>query len=251
MNMAVARSYNAMHIGGWSENFITTSVLESLDTRGEEIVWDDLQQRIVWEGYKLTGTAETEYGDIAVLVRVWLTSDVFVDGVAFYEAKRQYFNADGSIKGFLSVKSEQLARLREVTHASNVIFYDVDQGKSQVHIGCVPNIFVDELMRQKLVKEAGRIIHRYGKPFVYSLGENLRGFSVDFSQKVVEDVKGFANSTDAPLVIINAAVGKMNLEPKLSEHCSLLKNYEKVWGASPAVAEDPAPPPGGNEPSPF
>lgn len=251
INSAVARSYNAMKKGGWSENHITTNILESLDLQGEEVVWDDLHQRIVWEGYKLSGSAETQYGDIAVLVRVWLTPDTFVDGVAYYEAKRQYFNSDGSVKGFLSVKSEQLARLRKLTHASNVVFYDVNQEKGQVYIGCVPNIFVDELMNRDLVNGTGRVILRYGRAFVHGLGENLRGFALDFSPNVVEDIKKFSESKFAPLVIINAAIGKINVEPKLSEHCALLQNYERVWGVIRSIAEDPAPRASDNDPRPF
>ncbi len=50
-------------------------------------------------------------GDIAILVKVWLTSEISVEGVAFYEEKKQYFNANGEIEGFKAIDKKQLSRI--------------------------------------------------------------------------------------------------------------------------------------------
>src|SRR5690349_17690626 len=66
--------------GGWREDHISTKMLDALETQGTDLTWTEHSQRTVWEAYKLSGIAEQNYGDIAVLVRVWLTKETYLDG---------------------------------------------------------------------------------------------------------------------------------------------------------------------------
>lgn len=227
INQAVATCFNNYRLGGWNENHITTEVLAAVERIGREIDWEDRPQKVKWEAHKLSGTKEYTFGDIAVLARVWLTGERYLDGVAFYEAKRQYFGKSGTATGFSSINLEQLSRIGAKTNSSHVVLYDADAEKNQVCVTAVPTAFVQELAAANLVPVTGRLIHRYGNIWVTSLGDNLRGFGLDFRREAVAAVKSAAASEDAPLVILSLgiAMNKM-LEPVLDRYCTSLSHYE-------------------------
>ena len=227
----IVDSYASVKHGGWSENYITTRVLGAVERAGTELSWDELNQKIVWEGYKLNGKNETTFGDIAVFVRVRLLDDRYLEGVAFYEAKRQYFDANGKVKGFKAARSNQFLTISESSSSSNVLLYDVDPTKKNACATSVPTKFMNELAEAKY-PFAGRILHRYGENWLSFLGANLKGFGLDFSSDSVQAIKDIAATDDAPFAVMNVAVGKMGLEPTLSPHFSQLPNYEKIWGSA-------------------
>lgn len=237
INSAVAECFLNEHIGGWNENHITTQVLHALENIGTELAWTDQAQNIRWEGYKLTGAQETNFGDIALMVRIWLTSNEFIDGVAYYEAKRQYFNDKGSPDGFKSIDAAQLSRIGANTHASHLLLYDVDQPKSQVCISAVPIRFAEILAKTILARASGRVLHRYGLQWVQTLGNNFRGFELDYSPSAVNAIRTLAKSENAPFALLNVATGMMSLrEPKLDQYCEGLSNYQRTWGNNPSLA---------------
>lgn len=155
INNALATCFNNHHLGGWSENHITTQVMESIECLGLELDWADKPQKVRWEGFKLKSKSETSFGDIAVIVKVWITGDRYVEGVAFYEAKRQFFDDAWKAKGFSTIKQEQLCRISSITHASNVLLYDVDKEERRAYASSVPTVFVNELASAKLAASSG------------------------------------------------------------------------------------------------
>ena len=240
VNSAVAACFCNSQIGGWNENHITTQVLDALQQVGTELAWTDQAQKIRWEGYKLTGVQETNFGDIALIVRVWLTSQEYIDGVAYYEAKRQFFNDKGAPVGFTSIDAAQLSRIGASTHASHLLLYDVDQPKGQVSITAVPTRFAEELAKGVLARASGRVMHRYGQQWIMALGNNFRGFGLDFSTAAVNAIRSMSKSVHAPFALLNVAIGMMNVpEPQLDQYCKSLENYQCSWGiASTPPAED-------------
>ena len=242
-NEALVSCLNSQHLDGWSENHITTKVMESIESLGLEINWTDKAQKVKWEGFKLKGTLETSFGDIAVIVKVWVTSDRFVEGVAFYEAKRQFFDEKWKPKGFSSIKQEQLANIISKTHASNVLLYDVDLEEKTACASAVPTALVDELARAKLAATSGRILHHYGDLWVKFLGNNLLGMHLDFRKESVDEIKKMSCGVDGPLIIINAAVAKMKiLEPKIDNSFINKNLYERLTAPNepePAVKTEP------------
>lgn len=232
VNAEIWKSYASEKLGGWSENYITTRVLGAIEDVGTELVWEGLNQKIAWEGYKLTGANETKYGDIAVFVRVSLLNDRFIEGVAFYEAKRQYFDRQGEVEGFKSVKAEQFSRISRASSASNVLLYDVDPRTKRAYAGSIPTEIMKELTEAGYVAVAKRAVHGYGESWLSFLGANFKGFGLDFAEAAVQSVKELAQTADAPFTIMNVAVGKAGQNPSLNPYFSQLPNYEQVWGLS-------------------
>ncbi|MBY5929287.1 hypothetical protein KUV86_09230 [Halomonas sp. DP8Y7-3] len=227
-SVALAQCYNTTHIDGWNENYITTKILEAIESIGLEIDWSDKPQKVKWEGFKLRGSSENKFGDIVVIVRVWVTSDRYVDGVAFYEAKRQFFREGDFPIGFSSLKTEQLSRIRENTYASNILLYDVDVKKKTAFASSVSMPIVKELAEAKLANTYGRDWHCYGEPWVVSLGDNFLGLHLDFREKVVAEVKASADTYRKPAFILNASVGlSSTLEPHLDN--SFVNNNYEHW----------------------
>ncbi|EJN6960581.1 hypothetical protein ACPV30_04105 [Photobacterium damselae] len=226
-SQALAECYNTSHIDGWNENYITTSLLKSLEKIGLEIDWTDKYQKVKWEGFKLRGNPEFEFGDIAVVVRIWVTSERYVDGIAFYEAKRQFFRDNNSPIGFSSLKIDQLSRIHEYTHASNVLLYDVDISEETALASSVAMPFVKELAEANLASSSGRILHHYGEPWVTSLANNLLGLHLDFREDVVESIKNSTDTYRKPKFILNASVALSKvLEPKLDNSFVNKNDYE-------------------------
>ncbi|WP_199026902.1 hypothetical protein [Ralstonia sp. ASV6] len=203
----------------WDENIISAGLLGRLEEIGQDITWTEHKQRTVWEGCKLAGTPEENYGDIAVLVTVWLKEYLAIEGVAFYEAKRQYFD-NGKPTGFKQLGAAQLSKISKATTASHVLLYDHDGATSGITTA-VPTAFVRELLvardAKKVATPLSQELHAYGLPWMQRLGNNLRGFDLDFSDQAVKDVKQYVEEHSAPMVLLNAAttyIPQLTLELK-------------------------------------
>lgn len=203
----------------WNENVISAGLLWCLEKIGRDITWKGHAQRTVWESYKLAGKPEQNYGDIAVFVTVWLKEDVSLEGVAFYEAKRQYFDG-GKATGFKMLEAKQLSKISKATAASHVLLYDHD-GEETGIATAVPTPFIRELLRARDAKGLStpfaQELHGYGLPWVQRLGNNLRGFDLDFSEDAVRKVKEYVEEDRAPMALLNVAtthVPGMTLELK-------------------------------------
>lgn len=226
---ALETCYNNSHIDGWSENHITTNVLESLESIGLVIDWSDKPQKVKWEGFKLRGHSEYEYGDIAVVVRVWITSDRYIDGVAFYEAKRQFFRDDSRPIGFSSLKTEQLSRIHSHTHSSSVLLYDVDIEQGRALSTSVTMPFVRELAAAKLADSSGRVLHSYGEPWVVSLANNFLGLNLDYREEAIDEIKHSTESYRKPNFILNAAVALSDLVEPAIDNSFINNNDYEHW----------------------
>ncbi len=120
---AVKKCMSRVAHGFWQENAITGELLSSLESIGTDINWTGKSLRTVWKALKLSVPAETKFGDIAVNVRLWVNEWQHIDGVVFYEAKRQYFK-DGVPAGFKSIQDGQLRKIAKNTGACNAVLYD-------------------------------------------------------------------------------------------------------------------------------
>lgn len=238
---AIIQCFNSATSGGWLENHITTEVIEAISAAGTDLSWSNCRQRVQWQAYKLSGKCETSYGDIAILVKVWLGPSMYVEGVAFYEAKKQYFK-DGKLAGFRAIKTEQLFKINQNTPTSQVILYDSggDQGP---RVTTIPTSFAHAFADAGMEGINGNLLHHYGRPWVVALGNNFRGFELDYSAHAVDTIKQFAQQNQLPFVI-NAEVAALpNIDLELGELPSFLTGYSQIAGDAPTSAPDPAPTP--------
>lgn len=213
----------------WSENYITTRMLIALLGFGQNIKWTSMPQRIKWDSFKLKGKTETEFGDIAFVMKIMLTSELFLEGVVFYEAKRQYYDEQCNPLGFKSIKQEQLTRIQEITSASNILLYDVDIKKESASAFSLPTVFVEKIISEAPLAVPGRILTYYGNPWVKSLSENLSGFGLDYSPDAVNKMKEIINSTDKPLHVITASTSMQGIiEPELDHSFIPMDSYENL-----------------------
>lgn len=223
------KCYSNKDLGGWDENYITTQMLIALKSLGLELTWDDKPQKVKWECHKLKSHLENQYGDIAVIVKIWLTQEYFVEGVAFYEAKRQYFNDTHQPQGFNAIKLEQLLKISELTHASHILLYDVDPHQNQSAASSISTTIAKEFCQNKMINVIGRLLHRYGEPWVVSLGNNLLGLHLDFCKESVESIKELSFSSNPPAFIFNSTVGLNNLLEPILDNTFINNNFYDNW----------------------
>ncbi|RUR87267.1 hypothetical protein PB16LOC_04522 [Pectobacterium versatile] len=212
----LSESFNNQQQDSWSENHITTRMLMALLDIGQDIKWTSMSQRVKWDSFKLKGKRETELGDIAFFMKVMLTSEVYLEGVVFYEAKRQYYDEEHCALGFNSIKLEQLTRIQKITNSSNILLYDVDIKNEIAGAFALPTIFVEKIINEAPLAVPGRILTHHANPWVKSLAENFSGFGLDYSQGAVSKMKGILKSSEQPLHIINASASMLGIiEPEL------------------------------------
>ncbi|MHA4868693.1 hypothetical protein ACXZ1M_13435 [Duganella sp. PWIR1] len=205
-------------ISGWQEDYITTRLLSVLKRTGTELSWDDAGQKTTWQAFKLRGLSERKFGDIALLVRVYLGPADFLEGVAFYEAKRGYYGPHGHPQGFLALRPAQLSAIHQTTHAGHVLFYEVQSNPTKGYEGiatAVPTAFVNKLRQDDAVRHAARL-RSLGRPWIENLGANMRGFNLDFSPDAVNAIKRAADSLRPPSVVLQVAISTVpSMNPKL------------------------------------
>lgn len=238
----LSESFNNHQQDSWSENYITTRMLLALLGIGRDIKWTSMSQRVKWDSFKLKGTKETELGDIAFFVKIYMTSKIYLEGVVFYEAKRQFYDEKNRAIGFNSIKLEQLTRIQKVTSASNVLLYDVDVENECGGAFVLPTIFVEKIIREAPLAVPGRVLTHYCNPWVKSLAENLSGFGLDYSQDAVNKMKEILKTSEQPLHIINASANMLGIiEPELDNSFVPLDSYESLISSPTPNPTTPGP----------
>jgi len=118
----------------WDENYITRSLLKVLRTEFKDIEIRSLNYPIhILHGgaYKLTGTQERDFGDIAIIFLFRLISGKEFYGCAFLEAKKRDMNSPK----FPAVKTKQLQRILSSAGTARLLLYDTDLSVPSVPVG--------------------------------------------------------------------------------------------------------------------
>lgn len=222
--------------GCCNENYITADILRSIVKSHRKINWLDKKKYTLWDCYKLNGNKETSYGDIAVIVRIYISDDDYIEGVAFYEAKTQILK--NGIMTFSSIDDEQIKRVSEKTSASNFVFYSLGNNEEYPSANYMPTALLSSL----LSKESGeskvtkRDVYKYGKSWVYGLADNFIGFGLDFDYHNVNLIKNSFNflNEESPSIVIDLRVTDKIIEvdklPIHSDYISLfsLNSFNKL-----------------------
>jgi hypothetical protein len=214
----------------WKEDTITGTFLPRLRSRLPEVNLYGLRYplTIKWEFYKLHGTAETQHGDIGLLVQYLLPNGQILEGAGFLEAKAR----DRNSAKFPQVKFSQLNRIQKKTPLAQLLLYDYNQATV---LDGLEDFFGDRngfYYMDPTYESVAKTTHSPLLPialaigvgkyddslyrFCHSFGHQLtRRFiqmrDLDFSKALIDVVKGFPGKIGAPrhiMVIQISPAGK-------------------------------------------
>ncbi|WP_342625324.1 hypothetical protein [Pseudomonas alkylphenolica] len=220
----------------WSENFITSRILQSLQLYSEPTRWVDEGRISQCDMFKLTGQTEANYGDIAVFVRTWFSSTEFVDGVCFYEAKRQYFEMD-ALCGFSAYSSDQMNRIAEKTGSCHAVLYDIEPEAQETWATTLPIAHLLAFTRHTRVSNGGRGLHYHGVPFIYPVLSNILGQNLEHRKNLVDAIKDWVIRKVKFHFVISCDVWT-DLDFKPTPHFTPGGKYQKIRIASPDKKHD-------------
>lgn len=104
-----------------------------------------------------------------------------MDGVAFHEAKRQYFDDDDKPRGFMALEREQIDRISTSSATARVLLYDWDRANDRGIAGSVPARLA--LAAVEAGVHGGRLLLQLARPWIQDLSNALRGFDLDHRAK--------------------------------------------------------------------
>ncbi|MDR0174525.1 hypothetical protein [Enterobacter sichuanensis] len=109
----------------WDEDFITRSLLSDFRTEFHRfnLIGRDLKSNINWQAYKLKGTFENNFGDIALVVNICYKDGTSINGVAFLEAKKR----DWRKTTFSAMKVTQAKKILKNAPRSQYLLYDYEE----------------------------------------------------------------------------------------------------------------------------
>ncbi|MEK7978571.1 hypothetical protein N5I81_013300 [Klebsiella michiganensis] len=109
----------------WDEDFITLSLLSDLKKalHGVKLIGRSFKSNINWQIYKLKGTYETHYGDIALVININYKDGTSIHGTAFLEAKKR----DWRKTTFSAMKTAQAKRILKNSPFSQYLLYDYEE----------------------------------------------------------------------------------------------------------------------------
>lgn len=193
----------------WDENHITFTILKELTSKvrtfsqGSGLLSGGFPFGISFDAYKASGKTETDFGDIAVMVRFTFPGARKLEGVGLLEAKRAYLDSGR----FDAIKFGQLRSHGGNASSSRVLLYDCEPWNAVFpvlersgffwpshfgsflgcHATCVPTM-------QVLASEnRTRWLHGISVPFSYQLvSRYFNGFDLEYSSVIVNQVKNGA-----------------------------------------------------------
>ena len=241
----------------WNEDWLSRLLIsnlrdilkrfESIPVRRDRVGQLHSESPLLWycsvEIYKLTGAAESSYGDIAVVVR---DEDLSRTGVAFYEAKAEHFS--GRYPAF---KMRQFQRLESGSKSLSLLLYEREEKKvADFDDDYILNsreaefysraskpsrrsrVFPANLARDysspSLIPDMGR---SFGHHFVYGL---MSGRELDYSRPPEKAIKHWVKVTRrASPLVLSVSLSK---NPRAVNSLPFLKNdLFDVWIVGSAV----------------
>lgn len=121
----IRNSINSVSGHEWDEDFITLNLLRDIrkELSGTRLFGRDSRGGIDWEIYKLKGTFENKYGDIALVVNINYKDGTSINGAAFLEAKKR----DWRKTTFGAMNIPQAKRILKNAPRSQYLLYDYEE----------------------------------------------------------------------------------------------------------------------------
>lgn len=203
----------------WNEDHITYTWLKELRHVSSDLTSPFFPKfpktNVAWDAYKIDGRLEEANGDVAFLVKVTFENKNSLTGVAFLEAKRVYDSGR-----YDSLKWAQLKHMTSRSSQHLLLLYDFEEQQvTSSMIGCDhyfddlcllrgTNAIVTPTLYALTVEEKTRALSNIG----YPLSEQIflrffRGFDLDFTQTLVEQVKQGVTGGVKFLVVAHVVMG--------------------------------------------
>jgi hypothetical protein len=233
LEQAIAEAVRDCFPFEWEENHITFSITKALFKKNQIVSLEGLDRpfKILWDVRKLRKPAETDFGDVAVIVRLTTWAGEILEGVGLLEAKRR----DARKNTFSAAKLRQLRQISSKAPSARLMLYDYDNVSS-----CMDNSpiqFDDHFYRRRygsvqpythcvclpvgIAIQQGKFttdLHKFGVPLSYQLvGRYFRGFDLELDPNTVAAVKGNALKNGGARTLLLVGVSTSTAEPTLPD----------------------------------
>jgi len=187
----------------WDEDYITRRILVSLGKMTfSQIKFFNSHNNVFILPFKLTGSTETNFGDIAIVLDIEFKDGDKLKGVAFLEAKKFYEQHNSYHK----VDISQLQRIYDNAPSSKLLLYNnnhitklsdtgLDSGKSSG--GMLPKIpatYTCNINANTAIehKKKDKSLHKLAIPFSYQfVYRYLNGMDLEFSEDAINAALGY------------------------------------------------------------
>lgn len=215
----------------WNEDHITFTLIEKLkeDFQGAEIYGYDYKVRIDWETYKLRGTYEKKFGDIALVINISYKDGSSVNGVAFLEAKKR----DRGKTTFSAMKPKQAETIISNAPRAQYLLYDYEYitnflndsffheevkhyyYKEEVAFPVVPttrSVCVPiNLALAKNYKD--KLLYRHGLPFSIVLSTRyFQGLDLEFDEQSKKVATGFLEKFGLAKFVVKVDISESGIK---------------------------------------
>lgn len=217
----------------WDEDYITRRITVALASlNGTQVEYLTKFQNIFIAAFKQKGKAETNYGDLAIVVDITYADGDNLVGVAFLEAKRRYEKTTE----YKKLDFVQLQRIYDNAPSARLLLYNykpmselaptgldggnVSSGGSGL-LPKLPSTYTSVMPANTAIhlKKKDDSIEKFSIPFSYQLAfRYLFGMELEFDKEKVDAALGNAkNEEDIPLYVIPITVKPGKKGDKLKE----------------------------------
>jgi hypothetical protein len=215
----------------WDEDFITLDLLRNLrrSLSGIQLEGKDCRKNINWQSYKLKGTHETNFGDIALVVNINYKDGTSINGAAFLEAKKR----DWRKTTFGAMRVKQARKILKNAPRAQYLLYDYEDITNFLHTSlhidemrhyysrkdlhfsltpktravCVPLNLADSL------KIKDTLLYRHGTPLSFMLAcRYFQGLDLEFDEASKQVATGFLKKFGLPKYVIKIDITEGDLE---------------------------------------
>lgn len=233
LERTISEVIRTCHPATWDENHITYSLVDHLFKRHkvENIEGFDRPFKIIWDFRKLRRPEETDFGDIAVLVRLTTWASETIEGVGLLEAKRR----DLGRSSFSAAKKSQLKHILGKAPSAQLLLYDYENVTSCMD-NCLslaerhyysyrtyPSGLFTHCVSVPIgvALQCGKYntdLHKFGVPLSYQLcARYFHGFDLETNTQTLAAVKGNVANHGGARVIVLVGISTGNDDPALPE----------------------------------
>ncbi|WP_185696493.1 hypothetical protein [Halomonas sp. YLB-10] len=231
----------------WDEDHITRSLLTRL--RSElgriELLGDDVRSNIHWQAYKLSGTYENRFGDVAILVNIHYKDGEHLEGAAFLEAKRRQRRKTT----FDAMRAQQLNKLLKHAPRAHYLLYDYEDitgfQSSPVFFDEVRHFYRRNwpagsvaprtsavCVPLNVAKATGykdTLLYRYATPLSVMLScRFFQGLDLEFGSEALQVAAGFLEKFGLPSYILEVEISEAGAEPTKKTDYVNRQRYEPM-----------------------